>query len=358
MKTQIFIAAGGKGTRLGVITARIPKSMVPVSGRPIIDHIIAAANVANIDQIVVGVDDGKEDLRRHVSKRADIQEGCSEPLTKAFLASASTRRPEVIIGVNGDTVYHPETLEYLLGTLDASPTASGAVLLSKVVRPIDTSSWHYWSHRFENDTLVAMDEVPGHVIATEYVMSAYRVSALYDLSQGFSEDFKSMDVPFKVYSFGWDYLLRILLWKGHKVAGRISDDLTLNINYPHDIKESELFFNQPSLFRWNRMTAEGESTPRVREKSLLTLRNPDDTERVAVHLASCGLEVARATVADTTLRSALIVEGPGAFHATYQAGQSLIRAGVVRSDDIRATFSRSSFEREFHKELTTLVINP
>lgn len=358
MKTQIFIAAGGKGTRLGHITARTPKSMVPILGKPIIDRIIDTAVEAGIDQIVVGVDSGKEVIQQHTMGRAAIQAGCSEPLTKAFLQSATSRRPDVIIGVNGDTIYHPETVQYLLDILDTNPTAAAVVLLSKVTRPIDTSTWVYWSHRIEDETLLAMDEVPGHAITTEYVMSAYRTSALDDLSQGFSEDFKSMNVPFKVYSFGWDYLLRILLWKGYEVAGRVSDDLTLNINHPHDIRESKLFFNQPSLFRWNRMTAKGELTPRVRERSLLTLRNPNDTDKVAVHLASRGLKATRATGANSTPGSALIVEGPGAFHATYQASQRLIQAGTVKSSDIHATFSRSSFEREFHKKLASLGIHP
>ena len=37
---QVVILAGGLGTRLGKMTEKIPKSLIEVSGKPILTHIL------------------------------------------------------------------------------------------------------------------------------------------------------------------------------------------------------------------------------------------------------------------------------------------------------------------------------
>ena len=41
--TQAVILVGGLGTRLGQLTARTPKPLLPVSGRPFLDYLIEEA---------------------------------------------------------------------------------------------------------------------------------------------------------------------------------------------------------------------------------------------------------------------------------------------------------------------------
>lgn len=251
MKRELFIAAGGKGVRLEDATAETAKSMVHVAGRPMIDHIIEAAETAGIEGVTVGLDRDKDELRAHLGALAvSIQEDCVEPLARPFFETVRRQRPDVIIGVNGDTLYHPDNFQRLTELLEAHPCAAAVVLMTSVMRPVLTSNWTYWSHRFEGDRLVAMDEVPGHEVVTEYIMAAFRLEALDRISEGFTDDLGDKEaLPFKSYSAGWDYLTRILLWKGEKVVGAVTDDLSVNINYPVDLADAEHFRSDPGYFR-------------------------------------------------------------------------------------------------------------
>jgi len=251
MRTQLFIAAGGKGKRLGQIAKNLPKSMVPILGQPIIGHIIAMARQANIDQVVVGVDNGKEDLECYAHQlNAEIERNCAEPLTSSFFHSAKTRRPDIIIGTNGDTIYLPESLGKVIGLLLGDDQTDAALLLTSVTRPISTSNWTYWLHRIENSILVSMEEVPGHEIKMEFMVAAFRVESIRELSNDFTDNFQDYKhLPFTCFSLGWDYLLRLMLWKNFKIAGMITHDLSLNVNHPIDLVEGEYFFTAPELFK-------------------------------------------------------------------------------------------------------------
>ncbi|MEP1033774.1 HAD-IIIA family hydrolase [Ekhidna sp.] len=52
---QAIILAGGKGTRLGELTREIPKPMIPVGGKPLIEHQITLLKKNNITNIIVTV---------------------------------------------------------------------------------------------------------------------------------------------------------------------------------------------------------------------------------------------------------------------------------------------------------------
>ena len=52
---QVAILAGGLGTRLGALTERRPKSMVPVHGRPFLEHQIALLREHGVTDVVLCV---------------------------------------------------------------------------------------------------------------------------------------------------------------------------------------------------------------------------------------------------------------------------------------------------------------
>ncbi len=250
MITQLFVAAGGRGKRLGKYTAKSPKSLIEVAGRPIIDHIITVAMDVKIDQIVVGVDAGKRELVRHLPPHVIVRKRCVEPLSTCFFRSARDLHPDIICGCNGDTLFCPDSLKQIIDSLSSDQEAAGAVLLTNVVKPLTTSRWTYWRYRLEEGVLVEMEAVPGHEIRTDYVISAFRTEALRKLTEGFTKSYRNWrDMPFACYSWGWDYILRLLVWKNFRVIGIVTDHPYLNVNYPHDIEEGQYFFKNPELFR-------------------------------------------------------------------------------------------------------------
>ena len=52
---QAIILAAGEGSRMRPLTARRPKVMLPVAGRPFLEHIILRARTAGADRIVLVV---------------------------------------------------------------------------------------------------------------------------------------------------------------------------------------------------------------------------------------------------------------------------------------------------------------
>ncbi len=62
---KALILAAGRGTRMGSITDSIPKPMVAVRGKPILQHIVEGLRTAGIKQILVIVGYRKEAIRNY-----------------------------------------------------------------------------------------------------------------------------------------------------------------------------------------------------------------------------------------------------------------------------------------------------
>lgn len=66
-KAMIF--AAGLGTRLKPLTDNMPKAMVPVAGKPLIDHVLGRLTSAGIDDITVNVHHFPQQIISHLDSR-------------------------------------------------------------------------------------------------------------------------------------------------------------------------------------------------------------------------------------------------------------------------------------------------
>ena len=53
MKAMIF--AAGLGTRLKPLTDNLPKALIPIGGKPLLEHVIMKLKAAGFDEIIVNV---------------------------------------------------------------------------------------------------------------------------------------------------------------------------------------------------------------------------------------------------------------------------------------------------------------
>ena len=67
---SVMIFAAGFGTRMGPLTADRPKPMIPVAGRPLIDHALDVVDGYGPDRVVVNLHYKPEALRQHLSGRS------------------------------------------------------------------------------------------------------------------------------------------------------------------------------------------------------------------------------------------------------------------------------------------------
>jgi mannose-1-phosphate guanylyltransferase len=67
---KAFVLAAGLGTRLRPLTDRVPKCLVQVAGRPMLDHWLDALASAGVDEVLVNVHHLHESVEEHVEARA------------------------------------------------------------------------------------------------------------------------------------------------------------------------------------------------------------------------------------------------------------------------------------------------
>ena len=73
MIKQAFILGAGFGSRMRPLTDTIPKPMVPLAGKPLIDHVIDRLTSVGVERIVVNVHYLADVLENHLRQRNDIE---------------------------------------------------------------------------------------------------------------------------------------------------------------------------------------------------------------------------------------------------------------------------------------------
>ncbi|MBM2620100.1 glucose-1-phosphate thymidylyltransferase [Actinoplanes sp. LDG1-06] len=65
---RALVLAGGTGSRMRPLTHSRPKQLIPVAGRPILDHVLAAVRAAGVLDVgvIVGTGAAADQIRRHV----------------------------------------------------------------------------------------------------------------------------------------------------------------------------------------------------------------------------------------------------------------------------------------------------
>ncbi len=117
MHMKAVILAAGLGTRMRPLTFTKPKFMLPVAGKPALDHVISLLKNAGIDRIAMVVGFGKEQIMEHYGDGSGF--GCSiEYLQQKELlgtANAVSLAEEFVgnerfVVMNGDTLVDQESL--------------------------------------------------------------------------------------------------------------------------------------------------------------------------------------------------------------------------------------------------------
>ncbi len=66
---SLMLFAAGFGTRMGALTADRPKPLIPVAGRPLIEHALDLAGAAGIGRVVVNVHYKADQIVQHLQGR-------------------------------------------------------------------------------------------------------------------------------------------------------------------------------------------------------------------------------------------------------------------------------------------------
>ena len=118
---KAVILAAGKGTRMGGLTDELPKPMLPVEGRPILEHIITGLQEAGISEFCLITGWKAEVIEGHFGDGADL--GVSITYARQLVQDGTGKAPELakeFVGDDaflltyGDILVKPETYAQML----------------------------------------------------------------------------------------------------------------------------------------------------------------------------------------------------------------------------------------------------
>jgi MurNAc alpha-1-phosphate uridylyltransferase len=136
MPRTAMVLAAGLGERMRPLTDRLPKPLVPVGGKPLLDHVLDRLVAAGVERAVVNVHHLADQIERHLAGRRQPQIVISDERQALFgtgggvVKALDALGPEPFIHVNSDTIWIDgvkPNLERLAQAFD--PAAMDALLL-------------------------------------------------------------------------------------------------------------------------------------------------------------------------------------------------------------------------------------
>jgi len=131
-----MILAAGLGTRMRPLTDTLPKPLVKVAGRPLIDHVLDRLAEAGVERVVVNVHHLADQMQRHLAHRKQPQIVISDERGLLLGTGGGVKKALRELGdapffhINSDTIWIDGVKPNLARLADAfDPTAMDALLL-------------------------------------------------------------------------------------------------------------------------------------------------------------------------------------------------------------------------------------
>ena len=123
------IPAAGRGTRLAPLTRAVPKELLPLGRRPVLDIVLEELHAAGIDRIVLVGAPGKEALLGHADDLEYVLQPEPRGLGDAVLCAEGAVDGPFVVALPDALYGGPEMLRALL---DAAQGVDGAVAVERV----------------------------------------------------------------------------------------------------------------------------------------------------------------------------------------------------------------------------------
>ncbi|MCK4756868.1 MAG: NTP transferase domain-containing protein [Thermoplasmata archaeon] len=120
---KAFILAAGEGTRMRPLTSKISKSLLPIAGKPFIEHTLDALKANKITDIIILVGWGARELERHLGDGSKLGMKISYVHQKDRLGTAHAighakkhMKKSPFLAINGDVVITKNTIKKVLAS--------------------------------------------------------------------------------------------------------------------------------------------------------------------------------------------------------------------------------------------------
>lgn len=118
---KAIILAAGRGNRLRPITDSVPKALIPIHGRPLLEHVLESLP-GEISEVIIVADYLKEQIEDFASKNSTLerpirvtsQTAGTNGTMAALLSAKEYLSDERFLVVNGDDIHQKKYLEEML----------------------------------------------------------------------------------------------------------------------------------------------------------------------------------------------------------------------------------------------------
>jgi MurNAc alpha-1-phosphate uridylyltransferase len=131
-----MVLAAGLGTRMRPLTDTMPKALIPVGGKPLIDHMLDRLRDAGVERAVVNVHHFADQMEAHLAQRRDMQVQVSDERAALLDSGGGIKHAASLLGRDPIFVANIDSLwlegeRPALETLKAAwdPAAMGILLL-------------------------------------------------------------------------------------------------------------------------------------------------------------------------------------------------------------------------------------
>jgi MurNAc alpha-1-phosphate uridylyltransferase len=141
--TKAMVLAAGLGLRMRPLTDRMPKPMIPVAGKPLLDHVLDKLADANVDEAVVNVHYLPDQIIDHVAPRSRPRVIISDERDEVLGTGGAVVKALPLLGdapfyhLNADTMWIDGVRPNLARMADAFDPARMDILL--LMAPTATS---------------------------------------------------------------------------------------------------------------------------------------------------------------------------------------------------------------------------
>jgi MurNAc alpha-1-phosphate uridylyltransferase len=121
--TAAFVLAAGLGTRMRPLTDRVPKPLVPLAGRPLLDHVLDRIVAAGISRAVVNVHYKAEQIEAHLSGRGRPVIAISDERATLLDTGGGLVKARPLLGDGAVMVHNSDTVWLETGRANLSALA-------------------------------------------------------------------------------------------------------------------------------------------------------------------------------------------------------------------------------------------
>jgi len=141
MNTAV-VMAGGRGTRLWPLTVRLPKAMIPLDGRPILEFVVAALRTSGITRVLAVLQHWPSSVVEHFGDGSQFGVAMDYLLQEGDLGTAGSIRQaaevfddEEFVVASSDVVFHADLLPGV--EFHRARRSAATLALARVVDPAD-----------------------------------------------------------------------------------------------------------------------------------------------------------------------------------------------------------------------------